>query len=113
MHELSIVCGICELLNKKVLEYGASKVVQVSIKAGELAGIEEQTLRGCFEIVSQATPAEGAELVIERVPIKVRCRSCGNEYETGIPFSSCAVCANESIEIIQGNELYIESIAVE
>lgn len=113
MHELSLVCSICDLINKKVIEYGVNKVVQVRIIAGELAGIEDLTMKSCFEMLTQATPAEGAELVIERVPIKVRCRLCGNEYETGIPFLKCDVCANECIEIIQGNELYIDSIAVE
>lgn len=113
MHELSLVCSICDVINKKVIECGANRVMQVKIIAGELSGIEDQTMKGCFELISEATPAEGAELIIERIPIKVRCRMCGNEYETGIPFSKCTKCRNESIEIITGTELYIDSIAVE
>ena len=113
MHELSLVCSICDVINKKVVEYGADRVVQVRIIAGELSGIEDYVLKSCFEMLTQATKAEGAELVVEHVPIKVRCRLCGNEYETGIPFSKCCKCHNESIEIISGTELYIDSIAVE
>ena len=113
MHELSLVCSICDVINKKVVECGADRVVQVKIIAGELSGIEDYVLKSCFELLAQATKAEGAELVIEHIPIKVRCRLCGNEYETGIPFSKCAKCGNESIEIISGTEFYIESIAVE
>ena len=113
MHELSLVYSIYDVINKTVIEHGASRVIQVRIVAGELSGIEDLTMKSCFEMIAQATPAEGAELIIERVPIKLRCRMCENEYETGIPFSKCAECGNESIEIISGNELYIDSIAVE
>ncbi len=113
MHELSLVCSICDVINKKAVECGVDRVVQVRIIAGELSGIEDYVLKSCFELISQATPAEGAELVVERIPIRVRCRQCGYEYETGIPFSKCAKCHNGSIEIISGTELYIDSIAVE
>ena len=113
MHELSLVYGICDVINQKVIEYGANRVVQVRIVAGELAGIEDLTMKSCFEMLALGSPAEGAEMIIERLPIKVRCRKCGNVYETVIPFSKCSDCGNESIEIISGNELYIDSIAVE
>ncbi|MFB0920623.1 MAG: hydrogenase maturation nickel metallochaperone HypA [Oscillospiraceae bacterium] len=113
MHELSLVCSICDVVNKKVAECGADRVVQIKIIAGDLSGIEDFVLKSCFEMLAQTTKAEGAELIIEHLPVKVRCRKCGNEYESGIPFLKCAKCQNESIEIISGTELYIDSISVE
>jgi len=113
LHELSLVCSICEVINNKVAEYGADRVTEVRLVMGELSGIDETTLKSCFEMIAQSTPAEGAEMLIKRLPIKLRCRACGNEYESGIPFGKCPLCGGESIEIISGNELYIDSIAVE
>lgn len=113
MHELSLVCSICDVINEKVAEFGASKVTSVKIVAGELCGIEDQTLKSCFELISEKTAAEGAEMIIQHLPIKVQCRNCGNEYETGIPFLKCPKCGNDSIKIISGNEFYIDSISVE
>lgn len=113
MHELAMVASIYNVIEAKIKEYGVNKVKQVTIIVGELTGVEDATLKACFEMYVQATPAEGAELVIKRVPVKVSCRICGNEYKTKIPFSECAVCGNKSIQIIDGKELYIDCLEVE
>ena len=113
MHELAMVRGICGVINEQIKEHDVKRVVQVRLVVGELTGVEDTTMKLCFEMYVQATPLEGAELIIRRVPAKVRCRVCGNEYETKIPFSECAVCENKKMKIISGNELYIDSLEVE
>ncbi|NMD71681.1 hydrogenase maturation nickel metallochaperone HypA [Bacillus sp. DNRA2] len=113
MHELAMVRSIYDVINEKIKEYGVKKVKEVKLIVGELTGVEDMTMKSCFEIYVQATPIEGASLVIERVPVKVRCRICGNEFETKIPFSQCGVCAKKSFQIIAGKEFYIESLDVE
>ena len=113
MHELAMVRSIYNVINEKIKEHGVTRVIQVKLVVGELTGVEDMTMKSCFEMYVEATPVEGARLVIERVPVKVRCRICGNEYETKIPFSECAVCGNKSIKIISGKELYIDSLEVE
>jgi hydrogenase nickel incorporation protein HypA/HybF len=113
MHELALVRSICTIINEKVREFGVSSVVQVKLVIGALTGVEDTTLKACFEVYVQESPLAGAVLAIERVPIKVRCRECGNEYETGLPFAACAVCGNKAIKIIAGKEFYIDSLEVE
>ena len=113
MHELAMVRSIYNVINEKIKEYGVNRVNQVRLIVGELTGVEDSTMQACFEMYIQGTPVEGAKLVIERVPIKVQCRICGNEYETRIPFSECPVCGNKSIKIISGKELYIDNLEVE
>lgn len=113
MHELAMVRSIYDVITEKIKEYDVNRVIQVKLVVGELTGVEDMTMKACFEMYVQATPVEGARLVIERVPIKVRCRVCGNEYVTKIPFSKCADCGNKSIQIISGKELYIDSLEVE
>jgi hydrogenase nickel incorporation protein HypA/HybF len=113
LHELAMVEGIYNVLEEKIKEYGIKKVIRVRLVVGELTGVEDMTMKACFEMYVEATPVQGAELVIERVPIKVRCRVCGNEYETKIPFSECTVCKNKSFKIISGKELYIDSLEAE
>lgn len=113
MHELAMVRSICDVIREQVREHDVKRVVQIRLVVGELTGVEDTTMRLCFEMYVQATPLEGAELVIRRVPAKVKCRICGNEYETKIPFSECAVCGNKKMKIISGNELYIDSLEVE
>ena len=113
MHELSLVASICDVLNIKIKECGINKVIKVNLVVGELTGVEAFMLESCFEMYVQATSLEGAKLAIEHVPIKVRCRECGNEYESKIPFSDCNVCGGKNIRIISGKEFYIDSIEAE
>ena len=110
MHELTLVSSIYDVINEKIKEYSVNKVIQINLIVGELTCVEDMTMNACFEMYVQATPLEGAKLVIERVPIKVRCRICGNEYVTKVPFSDCAACGSKNIEIISGKEFYIDSI---
>lgn len=113
MHELAMVRSIYEVIENKIKEFDVKKVVQVKLVVGELTGVEDTTMQACFEMYVQSTPVEGAKLIIERVPVKVQCRICGNEYETKIPFSECPDCGNKSFKIISGKELYIDSLEVE
>jgi hydrogenase nickel incorporation protein HypA/HybF len=108
-----MVRSIYNVISDKIKEYGVNRVNQVKLVVGQLTGVEDETMKACFEMYVQGTPVEGAKLVIERVPIKVRCRICGNEYETKIPFSECAACGNKSMTIISGKELYIDSLEAE
>ncbi len=113
MHELSLVASICDVLDTKIKEYGVDKVIQVNLVVGELTGVEAFMLEACFEMYVQATPLEGAKLVIERQPVKLKCLTCGNEYESKIPFANCTACGNKNIEIISGKQFYIDSIEAE
>lgn len=108
-----MVRGIYDVINEQIKEHNVTRVVQVRIVVGALTGVEDMTMKLCFEMYVQRTPLQGAELVIKRVPVKVQCRVCGNAYETGIPFSACTVCGNKKMQILSGDELYIESLEVE
>lgn len=113
MHELAMVRSIYNVISEQIREHDVNKVKQVKLIVGELTGVEDMVMKSCFEIYVEGTPVEGAQLVIKRVPIKVRCRICENEYETKIPFSECEICGNKSFKIISGKELYIDSLEVE
>lgn len=113
MHELAMVRSIYGVIDEKIKEYGVKRVREVRLVVGELTGVEDSTMQACFEMYIEGTPVEGAKLVIKRLPIKVQCRVCGNEYETRIPFSACPACGNKSMKIISGKELYIDSLEAE
>ena len=67
-----------------------------------------------FDFLARDTPAQGASLVFERIPAKVRCHECGAEYAP--PDSrlwSCPECDALGGEIRAGRELSVASIEVE
>src|SRR3569833_3349504 len=58
-------------------ERGARAVSRIRLVVGPLAGVEIALLKNAFPVSSRGTPAAGAALEIETVPLAVRCESCG------------------------------------
>jgi hydrogenase nickel incorporation protein HypA/HybF len=109
MHELAITENIVAVAT------GASANRQVKIitlKIGELAGVEQEAVRFCFGIVSKGTIAEGARLEIIRIPAIIRCRKCSTDFHLNDDWS-CPVCAAIGGDVQGGREFFIESIEVE
>ena len=59
MHELGLTRNVVAI----VLEHAKGrKVKQVRLAVGPLAGVEQQALTFCFDVVTQGTELEGASL---------------------------------------------------
>jgi hydrogenase nickel incorporation protein HypA/HybF len=56
---------------------------------------------------------EGAELVIEDVPARGRCRACATETTmTGFPLQ-CSRCGGVDMELVAGEELLVDSLELD
>lgn len=89
------------------------RVEKVNLKVGKLSAVVPDSLRFCFEIITQDTPLAGAKLSIEEIPVKAKCSDCGTEWIVTEPVFRCINCKNGSIKIISGQELDITSIEIE
>jgi len=109
MHEASIVSGLMQILLDQAAKHGVEHVSRVTVKVGKLRSVEPRALIGCFEMFAEGTIADGAQLIVESVPIRGHCVDCGAESEiTGFVFR-CARCQGRKITLISGEELYIDS----
>ncbi|MEM1347236.1 MAG: hydrogenase maturation nickel metallochaperone HypA [Myxococcota bacterium] len=78
MHELSITQNIVAI----VAEKAAGRPVQaVTLRIGELAGVEVEAVRFCFDVCAKGTSVEGAKLEIEQPPGRGRCTACAEEMK--------------------------------
>ena len=113
MHEMSVTMSLLDLVLGEATKAGASKIVGVSIVLGEMTGIIDSFVQANFELISQDTLAEGAELTFENIPRKARCRNCDHVFQPTDFQWNCPKCQSLEIEMIGGNELYVKSIEVE
>jgi hydrogenase nickel incorporation protein HypA/HybF len=112
VHEISIVTSLFEIIDAEVERQGIAAISKVYLKMGELAQLEPMTLTACFELVAEGTAAQGAELVIEILPVIGSCAGCGSRFRiVGYRFS-CPDCGRENIELVGGKELYLDSLEV-
>jgi hydrogenase nickel incorporation protein HypA/HybF len=81
------------------------RVKSVRLRIGEMAGVVPESLRFCFEVASEGTRAQGAELFIDEVPIKCQCASCDAEFSVERFMFICPTCGTSDVKLISGNEL--------
>jgi hydrogenase nickel incorporation protein HypA/HybF len=75
MHEYSIVQDLVEKLLHEMDEKGATSVKEIRLRRGST--FAEAPLQQAFLIMTENTPLEGAELVIEAFNVEYKCASCG------------------------------------
>ena len=113
MHELSITQSILDIVNEHARRAGARRVLSIQLVVGELTGLVDDSIQFYMDMLSPDTLAAGARLAIRRVPVRVRCRACGQEFEPQDLNWACPHCAAVGGEILSGREFQVESIEVE
>ena len=69
MHEMGIASSVLETVHRELHCPGvnrAERAVTVGLRIGELAGVDSESLRFCFEALTKGTEFESLELEIER-----------------------------------------------
>ena len=114
MHELSIAQSIVEAVEAKATECNATHVKGVRLKIGEANSIVIDSLTFCFEMLTSLEPTlVGAQLLIDTVPHRARCRPCNKEFAIVNFVAQCPTCQEWSSEVVSGNELQIVEMEIE
>jgi hydrogenase nickel incorporation protein HypA/HybF len=123
MHEYSLAQALIEGLREHLREHPvAGRVRKVHVRKGELLILSEEALAEAWRILAEGTEVAGAELRIERVPVKVRCRTCGyagsvkyvseEGWHFAGPVLACPQCAARA-DVIEGRDLAIVGLSVD
>ncbi|MBL9147940.1 MAG: hydrogenase maturation nickel metallochaperone HypA [Phycisphaerae bacterium] len=111
MHETSIASFLVEQASAAAEANGIRRVTKVTIRVGELSGVVQEALRFAWDIVTEATPCAGAALVIEDVPVTVRCPKEGTiKRLASPPRFRCPDCGEPTPELVTGRELELKSL---
>ena len=110
MHELAIADSVVQIASRHA---DGRQVKKVYLKVGHLRQVVPSALAFSFELMAQGTPVEGAELEIENVPARGKCRECAPESRLESFPLQCGACGAFDLEIVQGEELYVESLELE
>lgn len=112
MHELSIAQNILDIVRQYLPSDGPQQVRTVKVRIGDMAGVVPDSLEFCFKAITGATSLEGAELVIEHIPVVIRCTQCGKEHSFEHQAFYCPFCNSADVRMLSGNELSVVEIEV-
>jgi hydrogenase nickel incorporation protein HypA/HybF len=110
MHELSIAEAMVEIALRHA---SGRRVYRIELKVGHLRQVVPSALEFAVELLSAGTPLEGAELSIEDVPARGRCRACGAETTMTIFPLQCDGCGGLDVELLAGEELLVDALELD
>jgi len=109
MHELALSQNIVNLVVGRAETEGLHAITRVVVEVGTAAGVAPEALRFCFDVVAENTLARGAELAIEMIEMRARCRNCTCEFEPARLVSPCPRCGSSAPMLLSGRELRVKS----
>jgi len=113
MHEMGIANSVLEAVRTEMGLHPGTYPCKVGVRIGEMAAIDQDALRFCFEAIIQETDLASLELGIEVCPRRHRCEICGQEFIVCDYDSCCPRCATFETTCISGDELELAYLEVE
>lgn len=113
MHELSVCRGMLNQMRAIAAEHGARAVTGVTVQVGPLSGVEPELLVQAFAIASAGGIADGAELKVDALPIRVHCETCGAETDAAVNRLLCGACGDWHTRLVSGDELLLASVELD
>ncbi|MFZ5651850.1 MAG: hydrogenase maturation nickel metallochaperone HypA [Bacillota bacterium] len=108
MHELSLIREVMGILEKSARENGIGSIEKVRLVVGKLVAALPGSMEFCFYALAKDPLFVDARLEIEETDIRGRCQSCGKEFLiAGLQFH-CSCCGSPAVEVIAGDEFYVD-----
>ena len=110
MHELSVCQEIITQVNEIAFQNQASVIESITLQVGPLSGVEAPLLKQAFPLAAAQTIAENADLIIEELPVIVKCKLCGS-HSTVVPNKLlCSQCGDYHTQLVSGDEMLLASV---
>ena len=112
MHEMSLAEGVLQVIEDTAMSQGFARVTAVWLEIGQLAGVEVEAMRFCFDAVVRDSIADSARLEIIRTPGTGWCMSCSQSVPVAEPLAACPQCGSHQIQVTGGTEMRVKELEV-
>lgn len=113
MHELSLAENLLQIIEDAARTQQFSRVRTVRLEIGQLACIEQESLRFYFDAVTADSIAQQAKLEIIDIAGQAECEACGQRCRIEAYDTACPHCGCYALKVTQGGEMRIKELEVE
>lgn len=112
MHEMALAENVLQLIEEAARQQRFSRVSAVWLEIGELAAVDVEAMRFCFDAVMRGSLAEGARLEVLAVPGTGWCINCKESVRLADALAACPQCGGHPVKVIGGTELRVKELDV-
>jgi len=113
MHEMSLAGSIVKVVEDAAGREGFERVQRLTVRVGELAGVDEHALRFALEAIAPQTCLAGARIVFETQHGTAWCFTCGATVGIASRLDACPRCGGRSLQPTSGTDLEVKDLIVE
>jgi hydrogenase nickel incorporation protein HypA/HybF len=110
MHELALAEAVVSIAERHA---EGRRIARVELAVGRLRQVVVDSLAFSFELVAMGTLVEGAELVVDEVPIVITCDGCGAETEVETFPLACRRCGSFEVQVRTGEEFHVVALELD
>jgi hydrogenase nickel incorporation protein HypA/HybF len=107
---MSIAESVLGIVEDCARREGFGRVKSVRLEIGQLAAIEAQALRFCFDVVMRGSVADGAILEIDEVPGSAWCFGCSDSVPVAARGEPCPRCGGAQLQVSGGTEMRVKDL---
>lgn len=113
MHELSVTESVLEIATRHAKKAKATKVTDIYLVIGRLSSIVDDSVMFYWDMISEGTICEYAQLHFKRIPAELVCLECDHKYQLMEELTPCPNCGSARVRVLSGDEFNIESIEIQ
>jgi len=113
MHEMSLAKSVLQIIEDTARAEGCARVKMVRLEIGQLAGVEAESLRFCFDVVTRDSIAQDAQLEIIETAGLGKCTQCSCETPIATLYEACPQCGSYGLSVIDGDAMRVKELEVE
>jgi len=102
-----------QIIEEAAFEQKFTRVRKVWLEIGQLACVEQESLRFYFDVVIHDSIAQQASLEIIEVAGQARCSQCDCIVSIASYYEACVHCGDYALQVIQGDGMQIKELEVE
>jgi hydrogenase nickel incorporation protein HypA/HybF len=112
MHELAVTENILNIALKHAQKADATRVTDIHIVIGRLSSVIDDSVQFYWDMLSENTICDKARLHFQRIPVRLLCLDCLQEFEIEQDLSPCPNCSSLKVKVLTGEEFWLESIEI-
>lgn len=110
---MALAESMLKIVEDSARSQGFTRVKTVWLEIGQLAGVEVEAMKFCFDAVVCGSLAEGAALEVVEVAGQGWCRVCQKSVPLAERFDPCPACGEYGLQVTDGTALRVKELEVE